>query len=76
MKSSAVNAISWFEPAIVMAGLGVAIVINAGSNLIFGENSFFTKAAGNILKLAVSVVYSVLFPDYRIVCSAGNVVHV
>ncbi len=50
---------SWFEPVIVMAGLGVAIIINAGSNLIFGEISFVTNAAGNILQLAVSLDYSV-----------------
>ena len=50
---------SWIEPFIVMAGLGVAIVINAGSNIIFGEISFVTNAAGNILKLAVSLDYSV-----------------
>ena len=50
---------SWFEPVIVMAGLGVAIILNAGSNLIFGEISFVTNAAGNILQLAVSMDYSV-----------------
>ncbi len=50
---------SWIEPLIVMAGLGVAIVINSGSNLIFGEISFVTNAAGNILQLAVSLDYSV-----------------
>lgn len=50
---------SWVEPFVVMAGLGVAILINAGSNLIFGEISFVTNAAGNILQLAVSLDYSV-----------------
>lgn len=50
---------SWFEPVIVMVGLGVAIIINAGTNLIFGEISFVTNAAGNILQLAVSLDYSV-----------------
>ena len=50
---------SWFEPVIVMVGLGVAIMINAGSNLIFGEISFVTNAAGTILQLAVSMDYSV-----------------
>ncbi len=50
---------SWFEPVIVMTGLGVAIILNAGSNLIFGEISFVTNAAGNILQLAVSMDYSV-----------------
>ncbi len=50
---------SRFEPVVVMIGLGVAIVINAGSNLIFGEISFVTNAAGTILQLAVSMDYSV-----------------
>lgn len=50
---------SYMEPVVVMVGLGVAIVINAGSNLIFGEISFVTNAAGNILQLAVSLDYSV-----------------
>ena len=50
---------SWVEPLVVMLGLGVAVIINAGSNLIFGEISFVTSAAGNILQLAVSLDYSV-----------------
>ncbi len=60
---------SWAEPVVVMAGLGVAVVINAGSNLIFGEISFVTNAAGNILQLAVSLDYSVFllhrFEEYH-----------
>lgn len=50
---------SFAEPFLVLAGLGVAIAINAGSNLMFGEISFVTNAAGNILQLAVSLDYSV-----------------
>ena len=50
---------AWAEPFVVLVGLGVAIIINAGSNLIFGEISFVTNAAGNILQLAVSLDYSV-----------------
>lgn len=50
---------SWAEPFIILIGLGVAIIINAGSNLIFGEISFVTNAAGTILQLAVSLDYSV-----------------
>ncbi len=50
---------SFAEPFLVLAGLGVAIVINSGSNLIFGEISFVTNSAGNILQLAVSLDYSV-----------------
>ena len=50
---------SWFEPVVVMIGLGVAIIINEGSNIIFGEISFVTNAAGTVLQLAVSMDYSV-----------------
>ena len=50
---------SWVEPLIVLFGLGVAILINSGSNLIFGEISFVTNAAGAVLQLAVSLDYSV-----------------
>lgn len=50
---------SWLEPAIILAGLGIAIMINSGTNLMFGEISFVTNAAGSILQLAVSLDYSV-----------------
>lgn len=50
---------SWVEPFIILLGLGVAIAINTGSNLMFGEISFVTNAAGSILQLAVSLDYSV-----------------
>lgn len=50
---------AWIEPLIVMTGLFFAIVINAGTNIIFKEISFVTNAAGNILLLAVSLDYSV-----------------
>lgn len=50
---------SWIEPVIILIGLLVSIVINAGTNLIFDEISFVTNAAGNILLLAVSLDYTV-----------------
>ena len=50
---------SWLEPLIVMIGLGMAVVLNSGTNLIFGEVSFVTNAAGNILQMAVSMDYTV-----------------
>lgn len=54
-----VTTTSWVEPILVMIGLGVAVLINSGSNLIFGEISFVTNAAGTILQVAVSLDYSV-----------------
>lgn len=50
---------SWIEPLIILLGLGVAVAINMGSNLVFGEISFVSNAAGSILQLAVSLDYSV-----------------
>ena len=50
---------SWAEPFLILIGIGVAIIINAGTNLVFGEISFVSNAAGSILQLAVSLDYSV-----------------
>lgn len=50
---------SFAEPIIILIGLGIAIVINNGTNLLFGQISFVTNAAGGILQLAVSLDYSV-----------------
>ncbi len=50
---------SWAEPVIILLGLGVAVLLNNGTNLLFGEISFVSNAAGAILQLAVSLDYSV-----------------
>ena len=55
----AITTTSWIEPFIVMAGLGIAVVINAGTNIIFGRISFVTNSAGIILQMAVALDYSV-----------------
>lgn len=47
---------SWFEPVLFMI---VAILINRGTNLMFGTVSFVTNAAGSVLQLAVSMDYSI-----------------
>lgn len=49
----------WLEPLVILIGLGVAIIINDGTNLMFGEISFVTNAAESVLQLAVSLDYSV-----------------
>jgi len=50
---------SWVEPPMVIIGLGVAVALNTGTNLIFGEVSFVTDSCGNILQMAVSLDYTV-----------------
>ncbi len=60
---------SWFEPVLFMITIGVAILINMGTNLLFEEISFVTHAACSILQLAVSMDYSIFllhrFSAYR-----------
>lgn len=67
---------SWFEPVLFMITIGAAILINMGTNLLFGEISFVTRAACSILQLAVSMDYSIFllhrFSAYR---SEGMDVH-
>ncbi len=50
---------SWYEPVLLMLTIGITIFLNRGTNLIFGEISFVTNAAGGVLQLAVSMDYSI-----------------
>lgn len=50
---------SWFEPVLFMVAIGVAVMMNRGTNLLFGTISFVTNAAGGVLQLAVSMDYSI-----------------
>lgn len=60
---------SWLEPFLLLLALSVAIVINAGTNLLLGEISVVTNTAASILQLGVSVDYSIFllhrFEEYR-----------
>jgi len=50
---------SWFEPFLFILVMIVAIILNMGSNLIYGRISFFTFSTAAILQLAVSMDYSI-----------------
>ena len=60
---------SWYEPILFLITIGIAIMLNRGTNLIFGSISFVTNAAGSVLQLAVSMDYSIFllhrFADNR-----------
>ena len=60
---------SWFEPIILLGTIGVAILLNDGTNIFAGTISFVTSGAGSILQLAVSLDYSVFllhrFEEHR-----------
>ena len=51
---------SWFEPVIFLTVIGVAIVMNMGTNLLIGEISFISQICGAILQLAVSMDYAIV----------------
>ena len=50
---------AYLEIPVLLLTFGVAALLNMGTNYWFGEISFVTNAAGNILQLAVSLDYSV-----------------
>ena len=50
---------SWFEPFLFLFIMGVAIIINMGTNIFLGEISFLTFSTAAILQLAIAMDYSV-----------------
>lgn len=60
---------SWIEPLFFLLTIGIAILINMGTNIIFGEISFITRTVSPILQLAVSLDYAIFllhsFNGYR-----------
>ncbi len=57
---------AWFEPVLFLAVIGISIVFNLGTNIIFGEISFITQMCAAILQLAVSMDYGiVMLHTYR-----------
>ncbi len=50
---------SWLIPVAFLSSIGMAIVYNLGSNIVFGEISYITKALAAVLQLAVTMDYSI-----------------
>ena len=50
---------SWLVPFVFLAGIGITILYNLGTNIIFGEISYITKALAAVLQLAVTMDYSI-----------------
>ncbi|MHB1452992.1 MAG: efflux RND transporter permease subunit [Saccharofermentanales bacterium] len=57
---------SWIEPLIYLIVIGVSIVFNMGTNIIFKDISFITHSMSAVLQLAISLDYS-LFIFHRYV---------
>lgn len=54
---------SWLDPLLMIVTIGVAIILNNGTNLFLGQVSFVTQAVSAILQLAVSMDYTIFFLD-------------
>lgn len=50
---------SWFEPILFISVMGIAIILNMGSNLMLGTISFMSSSVASVLQLATSMDYSV-----------------
>lgn len=51
---------SFFEPLLYIVSVGVAIIINMGSNIIFSKGiSYITNSVASVLQLALSIDYSI-----------------
>ena len=49
----------WLVPFVFLASIGIAILINLGTNWFMGEISYITKALSAVLQLAVTMDYSI-----------------
>jgi predicted RND superfamily exporter protein len=60
---------SWVEPLLFLASIGIAVIINMGTNIFLGRISFITFAVSPILQMAVSLDYAIFllhaFNEYR-----------
>ena len=51
---------SWIEPLLLLFTIGIAVIINLGTNIIFGTVSDTTYACGSILQMALSMDYLIM----------------
>lgn len=51
---------SWVEPLLFLLTIGVAIIINMGTNIVFGTVSDITTSIAAILQLVLSMDYSIM----------------
>ncbi len=50
---------SWIEPLLYVVAIVAAIVLNLGTNLVFGSVSYLTQSVACVLQLALSIDYAV-----------------
>lgn len=63
---------AWWEPVIYLATIGLAVVINMGTNIFLGSISYMTQGVASVLQLALTMDYSIfLLNRYRREKKAG-----
>lgn len=67
---------SYFEPILLLAAIGVAVILNMGTDIILPEVSYMTKSIASVLQLALTMDYSIVllhrFKQERAICSDPN----
>ena len=57
---------NWITPFVFLMSIGMAILLNMGTNYFLGEISYLTKALSAVLQLAVTMDYSIfLWHSYK-----------
>ena len=60
---------SWLSPLLLLLSMGIAILLNLGTNIFKSEVSFLTQAVTAVLQLAVSMDYGIFllhrYEEYR-----------
>lgn len=60
---------SYIVPVLLLANIGIAVILNLGSNIIFGNISYITKALVAVLQLGVTTDFSIFlyhaYMNYR-----------
>ena len=52
---------SWFEPVIFFINIGIALLINMGTNVMFDSISDITQMIAGLLQVVLSMDYSIIF---------------
>ena len=64
---------SYFEPVLFLLTIGVAVLLNQGTNILLGETSDVTASISAILQLALSMDYSIILMNrYRQELAKGD----
>ncbi len=57
---------SWIEPILFLTSIGVAVLINMGTNVLLGSVSNSTFSVGSLLQMILSIDYSIILMErYR-----------